>query len=521
LVAKGGPQFLALLSIAALFLGLLTINVFVLPYPIDNDLDEIGWIAAHQTWSRPESLVNQGYPFGYPLLLRLLTPLFGSLVTAAFICSTIAATVWTALVYRLTRTVTSAGSGTAIAAAATALVMLLPLAISEYADNVTTALLLAGLLAVVSRPHSSRAIVGLGFCVGLSALLRFHYLLLGLMMPVALLFLRDTLRGRASAVLGFLAGFVVGALPLLALNVWVRGQPLHTGSTPYMIGWLATNTFDWDNFLATYDLWPLPRLVRERPGDLLRLLYYHAQFLLTRPEVRTGIVLVPLALAWVLPRERRRTGMFLAAIMVLYFGAIIVPAQFSFRSIAPVTCLLCVLSFPVLARLSEYLPAALQFGRTAVVRVAWMAVAIVVLFVGINNPLRPLLLKHTDLTWNRAVLDAMNAQGYHVGAPVFCNFYEFYPLDDPRFITFHNYGGYMLLDPLYNATMPRPEARTATDWQAFFDRHHTEFVVARPTPVIQDFIDHRDPAMWPEIRRDERVVVFKRSAAAGAATSSN
>ena len=157
-----------------MFLGLLTVNVFVVRYPVENDLDEIGWIAAHQTWSRPESLVNQNYPFGYPLLLRLLTPLVGSLLTAALLCSTIAVTVWAWLVYRLTRTIAATGSGTAIVAAATAVVMLLPLAISEFADNVTTALLLAGLLAVVSRPQSSRAIVGLGFCVGLSALLRFH-----------------------------------------------------------------------------------------------------------------------------------------------------------------------------------------------------------------------------------------------------------------------------------------------------------------------------------------------------------
>ena len=338
-------------------------------------------------------------------------------------------------------------------------------------------------------------------------------------MPLALLFLRDTLRGRASAVLGFLAGFVVGALPLLALNIWVRGQPLHTGLTPYMIGWFATNTFDWDNFLATYDLWPLSRLVRERPADLLRLLYHHAQFLLMRPEVRTGVVLVPLALAWVLPRERRRAGVFLAVIMVLYLGAIMLPSTFSFRAIAPVTCLLCVLAFPALARLAEYLPGRVPVppprrrprgvdggGDRRAVR-------------GHQQPAASAAdqVHRADVEPDRARHDARPRSPRRRAGLL--QLLEVLPARRPAFVTFHNYGGYMLLDPLYNATMPRPEAQSAAEWQAFFDRHDTEFVVARPTPAIRDFLDHRDPALWPEIHRDDRGVVFKRSAGADSVTA--
>ena len=65
-----------------IFLGgylalLLTANPVVACYPVDNDLDEIGWIAAHQDLTRPESLANPNQPFAGPLLLKLLTPLCG------------------------------------------------------------------------------------------------------------------------------------------------------------------------------------------------------------------------------------------------------------------------------------------------------------------------------------------------------------------------------------------------------------------------------------------------------------
>lgn len=505
-MASRGPG----LALAAFCVCLLVANVFVVPYPTDNDLDEIGWIAAHQTWDRPESLVNQNYPFGFPFLLNLLIPIVGSLVTAAFVYSTIGATLWVWLVFRLTGLLTNGDKGTALVASATTAVVLLPLAMSEFADNLTTALLLAGLCAVVARPQSSRAVAVFGVCAGLGMLLRFHFLLMLVIGPVALSVLRDTMRDRARAGALFLAGFAVGALPLLVLNIWVRGQPLHTGLTPYMIGWFTTNSIDWTDFLATYDLWPLSRVVRERPASLAQLLYHHAQLLLERPEIKAGLVLVPLSITWALQPAARRAGAFLATVFLLYMGAIILPSQFSTRAVAPATCLLCVLAFPAITRLSELLPAGVRIGRLPAVRFTWIAAVVVVLFVGINNPLRPALDKREALAWNRTVLDAMRAHGWNPGARVFSNVWEFYPLEDPRFVTFHNYGGYMLLDPLYNDTMPRPDAHDAIEWQAFFDRHGIEFVAAKPGDAIQEFFDRRDPSMWPEVFHDDRIVVLKR-----------
>ena len=221
--------------LATYFLVILVVNVVVVPYPVDNDLDEVGWIAAHQSLSRPESLANWAYPFGYPLLLGLLSPLVGSLLITALLCATVGATVSLLFVYKITRWLFPASPGTAVAAATTAAVLLLPVATSEFSDNLTTAVLLAGLYAVVTRPGADRAALLFGACTGLCLLLRFHYLLFLVIGPIALAVLGETLRPLARGRV-FVAAYLVVAMPFLVINTIVHGQPFHTGISPYMIG---------------------------------------------------------------------------------------------------------------------------------------------------------------------------------------------------------------------------------------------------------------------------------------------
>ena len=79
-------------ALAGFFAALVYINCYWSNYPYDNDLDEVAWLSAHLSLSRPESFANQGYPPGLPVLLRLLTPLVGSFLRAAFLWQAIAAT---------------------------------------------------------------------------------------------------------------------------------------------------------------------------------------------------------------------------------------------------------------------------------------------------------------------------------------------------------------------------------------------------------------------------------------------
>ena len=495
---------------------ILVVNVVVVPYPVDNDLDEIGWIAAHQSLSRPESLANWAYPFGYPLLLRLFTPLVGSLLITALIGSTVGATASLFFVYRITRWLMPASPGTAVAAAATAAVLLLPVATSEFSDNLTTALLLAGLYAVITRPASDRAVLVFGACAGLSLLLRFHYLLFLVIGPLGLAVLGETSRARWRAAGLFVAAYLVAALPFLVINTIVHGQPFHTGISPYMIGWRVDESIDFDNFPATFNLWPLSRLLAEKPMALAQLLYHYAQVLADAARDdrrhRADSLEHRLGAAGRAPACRHRAGCSAGALcrhgdrtVAVHAAGVRAGGLPGVRAVVPGVDRV------------EYAAAVASGWPPALVRLAWLSATLVLMYLGLGNPIRPLLDKHAQMTWNRQVLDTMREAGWRQDDKVFCNFWDLYNLDDPRFITFHNYGGYLLLDPLYNATMPRPEARSADEWQTFFDYHGTRFVVARPTEAITDFVEHRNPAQWPEIYRDEGVVIFKRAGAVAGA----
>src|SRR5262249_13866824 len=163
-------------------------------------------------------------------------------------------------------------------------------------------------------------------------------------------------------------------------------------------------------FLATYNLWPFDRLLLENPTALVHLLLENGLTLLERSEVAAGLLLIPLTVFWALPPGQRRSGRFIAAVLVLYIAAVILSSRFTARAFGPATCMLCVLSFPGLARVAGLLPAGFFVGQLPVLRAAWMTIAIILLYW--SSPIPPLLEKRQTLLWNRAVLETMRAQGW-------------------------------------------------------------------------------------------------------------
>jgi hypothetical protein len=500
-----------LVVLLACYLAVLVpVNLVFCPYPADNDLDDIGWIAAHQSLARLESFANQNYPFGYPLLLRLLTPVCGSLLRAAFVCATVAGVLNVFLVFRLAWAL-FASFAAAIGAAVAAAILLFPLATSEFADGLTTALLLAGILAAVTASRPGRGFLVFGLCAGAGYLFRFHFVTLLAVVPASLCLFPGGWRERGRAALAFLAGFVAGSWPLLFVNLLVYGKPLHTGYTPYVIGHFATSDMDWNDFLGTYRLWPLSRLLAERPMSLVRLAVDNVAGLLDRPEVLAAIVFVPLTAAFAGSDRRRRLTLFLATIACLYTALVMLPSRFMARAFAPVSCLIAVLCFPAIVELGGSLSRVFRPSRALPKpSTLWTWLLLAAFFLGTHNPAVPLIGKHRQLAWNRRVLDVMRQAGMGGGADVFCSFWDFYNLDDPRFITFHNYGGYMLLDRLYREQKPRPAAVTAAEWQEFFDANRIRFAVLDETPATRDFLRTCDPRRWEKIFSDGRVSVFKR-----------
>src|SRR5438477_5612983 len=122
---------------------------------------------------------------GFPLLLRALTPVFGSIVRAALFCQAAVSALGLLVVHALTRKI-FASERAAVAAAVAAAVVNFPVAISEFADSIPALAVLFGLWLLLDAILSPRRHFLLGAAVGLAFLIRFHYLTFLIIFPAAL-----------------------------------------------------------------------------------------------------------------------------------------------------------------------------------------------------------------------------------------------------------------------------------------------------------------------------------------------
>jgi hypothetical protein len=485
------------------FIGVGVLNFLYAPYPADNDLQFIGWMAEHLRLSRPESLVNQNYPFGFPLTLKILTPVFGSIVYAAYFCQTVASTVAVALVFQLARRIYS-GSVAGFCAAFAAAAVNLPVATTEFADSIATVAILAGLCLLAEDLMETRRHFVLGAMVGAAFLFRFHYLTFLLILPAALLLCRPGLKTVVSCSLAEVAGFALAAAPLLVLNLVVRGNPFHTGFASYIVGHNVVEAVDWNDFLATYDLWPLGRVLKERPLGLLRQVlrnlgsFLHAFSLFALAATVAGV-----RLSKEEGKPRRFIG-YLFAVTLGYVFLDILLTRYTNRAAYPAFALLSVLSMGALV--THVAPLLPRWHRGALAAAA--ATATAVLAVHMYKFSAAVASKRRAMQHNQVVLRVMKAHGLASSSDAFCTDWNFYNLYHPYLEPFHDYGGYMLLDPEYAAVRPVPRCSSLAEWRDFVDEHGIRFLVpfkGLPAPGIP-IADVA--ARYPKIFSDERLDVF-------------
>ena len=380
---------------AGLYLiALLWLDLGFIPYPADNDLQFIGWMAEHLRLSRPESLLGKNYPFpmGFPLLMRGLTPLFGSIVRAALFCQAVASTLGLLLVFAITRKLFASERAAGAAAFAAAAVNF-PVAISEFADSLAALAVLFGLWVLLEDLRSPRRQFIAGLTIGAAYLIRFHYLTFLIIFPAALLVLRPGLKAFLSCTAALLAGFAVAVSPLIAGNLIVYRVPLHTGLSSYILGYNAVEAVDWNDFPATYALWPVSRVLAERPGAFLWTMvknlgsFLHPFALFTLAAAVAGLI-----------RSRQRIAGYLLALAGIAAGL----AVHGYKQVLLVKA------------------------------------------------------RRADLQENQAVVRVLKENGFRESGEVFCNDWNIYNLDHPFLEPFYDYGGYMLLDSEYAAQRPLP-----------------------------------------------------------------
>jgi hypothetical protein len=498
-----GSRSTPFLAAAGFLLFVLICNATILCYPTDNDLDEIGWLAQHLTLDRPESLANANYPPGLPVLLRLLTPLIGSLLTAALVCSAAACTAIALLGYRLAMLV-CADTRAALATLVLVCVVVFRSATSEFADATAAALLCAGLYVYLSRLESPRHHLMAGALIGLAYVFRYHYLVFALLVPVASIVLCGTTRQMLRRTAVFAGGFLLGALPLLALNTAAYGSPLHTGISPFLVGQHVTGTVDWYDYLATYDLWPLRRLLAEDPWSLVSHLAGNASAIFFRPTVFATVLLWPVLLLETHRDTQPGILAFLGLCIALYLLIVVCPTQVTDRALLPAKVLLCVLFVQGLARAATLIE--LKPGPCL-----WLYCAgAVALAGGVPHSFVYVRDKLEAREYNWSIIKALRSAGMTSSAQVLCNDWDLYPLDDPAFVTYYNYGGWMLLDREYAAQRPRPLATTVDEWRDFMRHHNLRFFLFQVAPETRDFTaEPLAPTDWELVHQDDRYVIVK------------
>jgi hypothetical protein len=486
-------------AFAAYFAALAVVNGYWVCYPTDNDLDEVGWLAANLSLARPESLANQGYPPGLPVLLRGLSPLVGSLLRAAFLWQAVASTASVFFAFRISKAL-SGRPGVGLLGALCAALATLRVGTTEFADGTSTALFLAGLWALTRREGERRGFLLFGVAAGASYLFRTHYLMLVAIVPVSLVVAGFGWREVGRLAPAFLAGFAATAWPLWLMNCLAYGTPLHAGVSQYNIAFaMLPNAFDWEDYARTYDRWPLSRILEERPLQLLAHMYKVAAKTFGGKLVVSAATLGIFAMLSTPDRQRRRLLALIAGLGFFYIVVVLVPTRTSTRAFAPVAMLTCVL---IACGLAELVSRADRPRRAQL----WAALAAVFL----SWPLglwADLDSRHAARQHNMKIVDALVAHGMQSSAEVFTNIWSIYNLRDPLFVSFYNYGGWLQLDSKYARERPPPRANTLPEWQAFFAERGIRFVILKQRPDTQALFQ-APPPEWKQLFSDRSLTVW-------------
>ncbi|HVZ31764.1 MAG TPA: hypothetical protein VG963_05020, partial [Polyangiaceae bacterium] len=262
------------------------------------------------------------------------------------------------------------------------------------------------------------------------------------------------------------------------------------------------HAFSWYDYPHTYNQWPISRILRERPRDLLN----HA-VKVARDTLGTKLSLAGAGVgivAIVLTREsrQRRLIAFCLWLFVLYVLVIIVPTHYTDRAYAPVAMLASVLVSCGLAALCQRVP-----GRWALAAAAAAVGAGLLLARPPEDFWHRLQARRGARHWNERVVHALEANGMRSSDEVFTNMWAFYPLDDPRFVTFYNYGGWIELDSVYARERPHPTATSVKEWQDFFRAHDIHFAVLQRRSETKSVFNHTPPD-WKRIFSDKKVTAW-------------
>ena len=486
-----------LVALLGAYLAAIIATNLYLMYPSDGDFQFVGWMAQHQTPSRLESYANTVYPPGFPFLLAHLVPYFKTILHAVFFVQAVAMTTAMWAVFAISQSLFGSFRYATLSMLL-AMILSIPVATSEFADGTTTALVLLGLWLLVRDEYSMPSVFMSGVLCGIAYVFRFHYVVFLGIVPIALVLTSRLQKRLLFATLGaYIIGFLGGASPMLVINSIVHANPFWSGDARYMPGMWALG-LDWNNYPNTYNLWPIKKLLFERPQALLLQMARNTWRLLQFYQFWLGIPLIFMLL-------RKSSGAladrlrFVVIAAVTYVFVTVVPTRITDRGLLPVTALLSILIVPAIALIANSLDDKL-------LRIAFLSsICGLVLFQPPHVP----RWKTSALATNRQILQALEAAGMSQSSQVFCNDWWLYNLDDAYLTPFYNYGAYMLLDSEYERQRPLPTAKTGQEWVSFFANRGIRYIVIGRGTDLDYLAEHEHGNSWKILTETGAYRVFQ------------
>jgi hypothetical protein len=336
--------------------------------------------------------------------------------------------------------------------------------------------------------------------IGAAYLFRTHYMIMLALFPAAMLILGEDARSTGKRTVAFWGGFALTAWPLWLLNLLAYGTPLEAGVSQYNISnSMFPGVLNWEAYPQTYNLWPLSRILHERPLAFVKhfagVTWEVARMHISAAALTLGVG----TLVWARDPRLKRWVAFFVMLAALYVLIVISPTRFTARSFGPIAMLACLL---VAAGYDTFRA---RWGRRRGLHAALIVGILLFAYPpGIRSELKN---RHAQLLSNQRIVDALRVAGMRSSSQVFSNEWSVYDLADPRFDTFYNYGGWILLDSRYAHDRPPPHATNVQQWQSFFAEHGIKFAILHRRPDTEDLFSHPLPG-WRQLLTDRGLTVW-------------
>lgn len=452
---------LAIPAVAAL--GYVALGLVWLRFVYLSDFFQMIWLADAQRAGVASAWANGFLGFGFPALLNLVTAVTGDILTSGKLIQIAGGVSLLILLPWASLRLFGDRSGSRVAQALLAVEPVFVFAAAgETPDLLATALMFPGSVLAIDgceRDDRRRAAYA-GVLIGLAYLVRYHALLLVLALAVTLL-----LTSRRRPVAWLAGGFLLAALPQLAISAWVQADPffnLHIKSIA--IGYYGTTS----DFVTHTRPWTLWSIVSTSPIAVARQYALHVDRYLAeiggtafalaglllarrgegRPVALAGSVMALLVLALAMKFFTDR-----AILLPLVFWYVVVGRAIGTAAAGgwrrPIPAVAAVLALVIAG--SSVLEAGRRGGRIRRLK-------------QVNDEVTRTLREH----------------GVRDSREVFTTHLSYYLADDPRGGAFHPHDTWLLYDEQYAREFPHSYFDDVISLTAFVEREGIRFLLLGP-----------------------------------------